>query len=985
MEIITNYSLAMGFTIAFQKIHDKDLEDYLRVFLNEEEKISIYNDQKSSETLEKSFVEYRKEKGKKLLFFKNPISGVENKIKRIEQDLAKNEILSKIDTFLTYKYKLNKLSIRTDINSSDLNSIERIEKALHSILKIPPIKHKYKSFNDSILALKFRYRKTYNNKKENYLKNIKNTKLKESLETSSIAYATEIFVKKIKEKVYYDSLSLRAKSAFLKEDKTKFISFLKVSNDSFDKKMYANNQEFIENYDKTIRLLKLEKDYTKSFNKEELYSMYDKYKDGIKKEQKIKKKLRRTKKKLEQLKNKKSISNSNGFINIEKAKKTIPFDLLMDIVTTSLCETKELTDRGFFKQKINYQHSVFFQELSQDAKDKIEQLKFLIDANVTNYIQNYDVFKEVAANLKEFGKNPSNIIKELKKKYSDEFSKIWLELFDKRKEILSIKITSEDVVRLTEQFKTATLHANENNEEIASSIKTLEDQIAELEKLKLDTFTKNGEKIKAVKKIIDTVNAVKNINTKIEDLKNELNASIQLTQKILLDTSDKSLKNTSDELKEIKSSQNNTQTVDNTKNINEQNFNIEVDSIIAIIKKNIGFFNTDKKELDRIKKLILTLETELDSFKKNGLNILLDALSKKLISDTLKTEKTTDTIYLQRYADFGKKLYKRVEQLKQKPITIKDIYEIKEDFIPELIALKLLSTKNKDVLNSWLSFIEDIIPFLYVKAFDQIQDKDISAEKITKVVDLLKFISNLDNLNKAETFEYVLHLFSKGNEYVYKTLPDGKFKNIHRLFSNAVDKYTLVNTLDQYIEVDVASFLVELEEYFEKNNDNRWGFYLSIGISQNVFFKDQPIPTPDNPSNTFNSVSIASEKVGVKYRIQTFQRPSDYTNTVKDDIYLSKKSPFINEWYLNLYGSGLLYTLADATTNQNFDYPHVGFGTGIRFYNALDFNINIGIPLSDKLAPLQSPFIGFGFDIPLSEYLTKSKAKNAKRKLKSQK
>ena len=95
-----------------------------------------------------------------------------------------------------------------------------------------------------------------------------------------------------------------------------------------------------------------------------------------------------------------------------------------------------------------------------------------------------------------------------------------------------------------------------------------------------------------------------------------------------------------------------------------------------------------------------------------------------------------------------------------------------------------------------------------------------------------------------------------------------------------------------------------------------------------------------------------------------------------NDIYLNKKAPFINELYAIVYGSGLLYTLANTTTNENFDFPHVGAGVGMRFYNALDVNLIIGFPFVKNYNFGDNAFYGIGLDIPLGEYLEKLGSKN---------
>ena len=51
-------------------------------------------------------------------------------------------------------------------------------------------------------------------------------------------------------------------------------------------------------------------------------------------------------------------------------------------------------------------------------------------------------------------------------------------------------------------------------------------------------------------------------------------------------------------------------------------------------------------------------------------------------------------------------------------------------------------------------------------------------------------------------------------------------------------------------------------------------------------------------------------------------------------------TPIISDFYLFAYGSGLLYNIADLTTEgDHFNNSMVGIGVGLAFFNALDVNI----------------------------------------------
>lgn len=252
---------------------------------------------------------------------------------------------------------------------------------------------------------------------------------------------------------------------------------------------------------------------------------------------------------------------------------------------------------------------------------------------------------------------------------------------------------------------------------------------------------------------------------------------------------------------------------------------------------------------------------------------------------------------------------------------------------------------------------------------------------------LFEFISNLDNLDKAQTYESIINLLREYSHIVEGQLPNSKFKEGYIIFINGMKKYTLINSSpeNQYVEIDIVSFLNDLQQFYNRNNPSRFSLYLTLGLNENFFFKDFTFPddgseaeNPDNPKKpeTIKTIGFASEKIGVKYKIYDFKKYRGYENVIKDDVYLNKRAPFINEFYTILYGSGLLYTLANTSTDQNFDFPHVGAGVGLRFYNALDFNVILGFPFVKDRNFGKDGFIGIGLDIPLGEYLEKVGNKN---------
>ena len=81
------------------------------------------------------------------------------------------------------------------------------------------------------------------------------------------------------------------------------------------------------------------------------------------------------------------------------------------------------------------------------------------------------------------------------------------------------------------------------------------------------------------------------------------------------------------------------------------------------------------------------------------------------------------------------------------------------------------------------------------------------------------------------------------------------------------------------------------------------------------------------------------------------------------------KEPIISNWHLIAYGSGILYNLVNTKTLKEFNMPIIGIGSGLTFYNGLDFNISWGVPImASKPISSSNGFWNVGFDIQFIEY-----------------
>lgn len=378
-----------------------------------------------------------------------------------------------------------------------------------------------------------------------------------------------------------------------------------------------------------------------------------------------------------------------------------------------------------------------------------------------------------------------------------------------------------------------------------------------------------------------------------------------------------------------------------------------------------NLFITNRKKAKAIIDTLLNNFTESKDFYKALLSkIAIDLTGDKLLPETLKLTSENKEI-LEQYTSLIASTYKKVNKLiDADKIGVEDVEFFEEEIIPEFIRLGSALSLNKS-LNQQITTFNTLSKLLKIQA---VLNLPKNFEYKDELKNVLKFVADLGKLDRAESYQDMLNLFEDANKLVIKNLKDQEFKKTYTLFSNALKKYTLIQTEKQAVEIDIASFLNELQQFYGKNNNSWIGLYLTLGLNQNFFFRDVNLP---GDATTINNIGFASEKLGLKFRFNRVRKINGLENAVLTDVNLNTNAPFINEWYGILYGSGLLYSIANSSTNSNFDYPHVGLGTGLRFYNALDVNFVVGFPFIKNQSAFKNAFYGLSFDIPLGEYLEK--------------
>ena len=687
----------------------------------------------------------------------------------------------------------------------------------------------------------------------------------------------------------------------------------------------------------------------------------------------------------------------------------------LDIVSLALSENDLLRKKGFFKNKINYREdqNYFYNETADDSiKNKIKE-------KIKHYVQNYDIIKNFMEN--NTLKNSDNIVENLNKIYLNQIDlgtefyisnqsktgdDVYKKAIDQLKSLLKLKSDLDHLITL-QKTVLDTIHYKEFKNLTSMATITSIGSLQLIDKESLIRFKNQYNDLRTVynyiteiKNTVASIIANANFNNNITNYKTIENIKIptlNLINEAELNVAFTQLQTLLDELNTLQDNYHNgtytmTTTGDDLKAFNDKI--LAFNKIVAPLQKNI----TDNK--DKITSLYNNRNTiytsikavspkDLTDFVSNSMsqikavqedisklpdffNFFINNLLQQMESLTYSQEPRVerDDITKDKITVLIATLYERLNYFKNnKNYTITDITFLENELLPQLVGIKYAdSHNNKGFYDSLIKGIKNLTPLLKINI---LINKGLSNSTIKydeKLISLFEFIGNLDKLDKAQTYASIVDLIKMNSAEITKILPDGAFKDSYNLFINGIKKYTLINpnAEKEYVEIDVVSFLDDMQQHYQRNNPSSFSLYLTLGLNQNMFVNKFQF---SGSNETLSSIGFASEKIGVKYKILDFKKHRGYENAIKSDIYLNKRAPFINEWYTALYGSGLLYSLANTTTNQNFNFPHVGFATGFRFYNALDVNLMLGLPFIKDQKFGNNGFIGLGFDIPLGEYL----------------
>jgi len=811
----------------------------------------------------------------------------------------------------------------------------------------------FKMFPDTNYTTRF-----YVQNSLNILLNEKNPQVieKEILElTTNYAIALGVTTAYVNKK--FTDITVKTEQNKIKQDiknnsQNAWISFLDKKNSTEQKEKDAVRFDYDQIYAEMNNIEDNNKYLRDAYNKFRKFNQ--KFNTALKKEdfEKAKKLLQKRDNQLNKIKRiayKKNIALPKNE-TVETGDAILTFGQNLDLVSSALSKNDKLRKKGFFKNKIDYTD-----EQPYFISEKEDTLRiYKINQTVDLYVYNYDIIKAFITDLDTIDVKNPNIFSVLKNKYSNQIS------------------SGSKISNILKNNNTLILndYAVEFNE-----LNSMKNAYSDFQKLfhASQNYLKELQNNPDFEKKYSNYVILRESYTKMSDnyllitnLNNKYNVFDKNKIKIDFKNNDNKYKNIDYQYNELKKLSDTLAIKLAKKNIDEE--------INAINWTSIPAFGNETGKLDESIKSSINKITDSDLFFRGYLTYIISEIeNNQYIKDQSNLSSNSLSEERQKISETISELYGKLSDLrKNQDYSYSDVDYIESQLLKKLIEAKNLAgnISNPNVYENLIDLTKNLTPLLKIKILAQrkLDKSNIRYDK--ELLTLFEFIGNLGRLDKADTYSSIIDLIRENNGKITEELPNGAFKESYKIFVNGIKKYTLINpnAEKEYVEIDVVSFLSDLQQYYDRNNPSKFSLYLTLGLNQNFFINKFQFPDSNEKIST---VGFASEKIGVKYKLMDFKKFRGYENVIKSDVYLNKRSPFINEWYLTLYGSGLLYSLANTSTNQNFNFAHAGLATGLRFYNALDFNVLIGFPFVKNQRFGSNAFFGLGLDIPLGEYLEK--------------
>lgn len=315
-----------------------------------------------------------------------------------------------------------------------------------------------------------------------------------------------------------------------------------------------------------------------------------------------------------------------------------------------------------------------------------------------------------------------------------------------------------------------------------------------------------------------------------------------------------------------------------------------------------------------------------------------------------------------------------------------DLYYLENSITPLLV--RLVTENGFD--SKYLKLAEDFDVLITGDLLETLRIKlinaklvDVPSAKISQFSELLELITRLDELDKVETYQYVLKIIQNAGD-IFEDRKLGVYINT---LVNNLNTYTILNSEDNKVEVAVEDIITRVYEKYGNRQSSLFSLYFSIGASQSIssdFSYETLLPDSSGFSTTnVKSLSFAGEKIGLKVKLIDFKWRNSFTVGESFQPRLRQKTvhvnkfrsadPIVSDIFLVAYGSGILYKMANLTTQEEFKDPIAGIGLGIAFFNSLDLNIGYNWPLqaeNDFFTSFEKQSMWtISFDVKITDYL----------------
>lgn len=270
------------------------------------------------------------------------------------------------------------------------------------------------------------------------------------------------------------------------------------------------------------------------------------------------------------------------------------------------------------------------------------------------------------------------------------------------------------------------------------------------------------------------------------------------------------------------------------------------------------------------------------------------------------------------------------------------------------------------------------------RAAIRLSSASLATKNMSQFGDLLDFITHLDELDKVETYQFVFNVLKEASEI----FEDKKLGFYLKSIVENVDKYTIINSDENKVEVAVEDIITRIYEKFANRQSSVFSLYFSIGANQSIQsnFSVRAL-LPDSTgfrTDSIKSIAFASEKIGLKVKLVDFKwrRSFEYGETFQTRLTgksitvseFKSREPLVSDIYFLAYGSGILYKIADLTSDKQFQDPIAGLGVGVSFFNSLDLNIGYNWPLQADNGFFENfdkkNIWTISFDVKITEYLS---------------